>query len=57
MFVGAHIAKVGGVKDALFDPNSIDKETLTDLGDSTFAVLNPEAEEPLPAGRQILLLK
>ena len=25
VFVGAHIAKVGGVKDALFDPNSIDK--------------------------------
>ena len=45
VFVGAHIAKVGGVKDALFDPNSIDKETLNCLGDSTFAVLNPEAEE------------
>ena len=49
VFVGAHIAKVGGVKDALFDPNSIDKETLNRLGDSTFAVLNPEAEENMRA--------
>ena len=49
VFVGAHIAKVGGVKDALFDPNSIDKETLNCLGDSTFAVLNPEAEENMRA--------
>lgn len=49
VFVGAHIAKVGGVKDALFDPNSIDKETLNRLGNSTFAVLNPEAEENMRA--------
>ena len=49
VFVGAHIAKVGGVKDTLFDPNSIDKETLNCLGDSTFAVLNPEAEENMRA--------
>lgn len=49
VFVGAHIARIGGVKDTLFDPNAIDKATLDCLGQRSFSVLDSEAEENMRA--------
>ncbi len=58
IFVGAHIASVGGVKDDLFDPVSVDYTTLKQLKALPFPVLSPIAgaamqEEILAAKREL----
>lgn len=44
--IGAHIAAIGGVKDAPFDPVGV---TAADFPDGTFPVLNSEAGEAMRA--------
>lgn len=49
IFVGAHIAQIGNVRDTIFDKNSIDKNLLECLSSDRFATIDPAAEEKMRA--------
>ena len=43
IYVGAHIAAVGGIPDQSYDPVNLDRETLLAPGGRDFPVLDPDA--------------
>lgn len=45
--VGAHIAAIGGISDARFDPVNLDAGTLRTLRGMRFPLLTPELESPM----------
>ncbi len=47
--VGAHIASVGDVQDAPFDPVAVTAEQLEAMGEKKFPVVDPAAEEKMRA--------
>ena len=49
IFVGAHIAAIGGIPDTPFDPVNVDKETLLAPGLKTFPVSDDGAGERMQA--------
>lgn len=44
VLIGAHVADIGGQKDAAFDPADISESLLAKLSSAYFPVINPEAE-------------
>lgn len=49
VFVGAHIAQIGSIRDRVFDKNHIEKALLDTLTASSFATIEPAAEEKMRA--------
>ncbi|MDO5377055.1 MAG: chorismate synthase [Clostridia bacterium] len=45
--IGAHIAAIGGVGDAAFDPIAVDERTLAALRATRFPLLDPAKETPM----------
>jgi chorismate synthase len=45
--IGAHIARIGDVKDTAFDPVTVSAQTLSDLNQSALPVLDPVAADEM----------
>lgn len=52
IFIGAHIAAIGGIEDTPFDPVSVTKEDFVPLALSRFPLLNRSAGEQMQAAIQ-----